>query len=73
MDIGKRDKEMQLNIWDYAVIEFKMGQRALFTFLVVCVLGGNIEFPVPMLNSFRIISYEWWTSPCRRWNKNCQT
>jgi hypothetical protein len=69
MDKDKRDKEMQLNIRHRAVVELKMGQGPFLPVLVVGVLRGDIEFPVPVLDSFGVIRDEWWPGPSRRWGK----
>ena len=72
MDKGKRDKEMQLDIRYRAVVELEMGQGPFLPVLVVRVLGCDIEFPVPVLNSFGVIRDEWWPGPGSRGDKDNQ-
>ncbi|WP_202943492.1 hypothetical protein [Geobacter metallireducens] len=64
VDKGQRDKEMQLDIRDNAVVEFEVRCGAFLTVLVVRVLGGDVELAVLVLNRLRVVGNEWRASPC---------
>src|ERR1039457_3148137 len=63
MGIGKRQKEMQLNIWDSSVVNFKMGTSSCFPILVVRILRGDVKLAMPVLDRFRVICNKWRACP----------
>ena len=70
MDIHEWDENMQLNIGNNTIVEFKMRQGPFLPVLVVGILRGDIELPVKMFNWFRVIGDERWTCPSSRRPKN---
>lgn len=56
MGVSKGQKEMQLNIRNYAIVGFKMRSSPFLSILVVRVLGGDVKLAMPVFDRLRVIS-----------------
>jgi hypothetical protein len=73
MSKGQWEKEMKLEIGEWAIVKLEMWQGTLFSVLVIFKNGRDVKLPMFVLDWLGVVRNKWWAGPYGRWRKDKQT